>query len=693
MGGTFRMRSSRPVLVALAVVVLAAGLFFFLRSSSAPTPAVSPPVTQAPTPAPETPLDAGSGAAPVPVKTVEAPPAKPNHFVGSQVCADCHEEQHTGWKHDWHARALSPATKPYVVGTFTASTHFKGESSEAWMRRDGSQYLMRTKGADGNLGEWPVQWVVGGKRMQDPITLLPDGRWQVMPVYFHVTGKAEWVDYSEKKQGALSPDHPFFWTNFRRSAQHACLDCHVTGLDARYDRASHQWETKFADAGVACESCHGPGGQHAESQAPEDIIQPAKLSKEEGFAVCAQCHGPRRTLFPMLDAKHHFLPGQRYDASYQPMVLLVGNDRSGDFFADGRPSTSSFEYQALIQSQCHLKGGATCLTCHTAPHDANAPNEVRKQKPVAARTSVNASTCQGCHQEVVAQGEQHTHHKAAAAQDCLACHMPPVVSGVLDHFADHALDVPAPQNTARHDIPNACNTCHEKKTPDAMQDALVKWWPKAEARQARRLRLADAFDEKTAAQSRGALEAVLADTAEAGTLRGAAAKFLARRFKHDAVPALRAALKGTTDSTLRSDIIDGLGAANAREATDDLASLLKDGSLWVRQGAALTLAAFGDARGMPALQALATEPETRGLVQPHVMLGQLAMRRRDVTTATREFEQALDLQPYNADVLVRLADLYVVQGNPAKGRERLEEALRFDPQNKSAKQRLGMLPQ
>ncbi|MCY1040894.1 HEAT repeat domain-containing protein [Corallococcus sp. bb12-1] len=685
------MRTSRPVLVALAVVaVLAVGLFFALRPAATSAPSV--PVTRAATTASV--LDAGSPATPVPVKTAAAPAKPPNHFVGSEVCADCHEEQHTGWKHDWHARALSPATKQYVVGTFTgAGTHFKGESSEAWMRRDGGKHLMRTRGADGNLGEWPVQWVVGGKRMQDPITLLPDGRWQVLPVYFHVTGKGEWVDYSEKKQGALAPDHPFFWANFRRSAQHACLDCHVTGLDARYDRANHQWTTTFADAGVACESCHGQGGRHAESQEAADIVQPAKLGAAEGFAVCAQCHGPRRTLFPMLDAAHRYQPGQRYEANYQPMVLLVGNERSGDFFSDGRPSTSSFEYQALIQSKCHTQGGATCLTCHTAPHDPHAPNEVKPlTKAVAARTSANAATCQSCHAEVVAQGDKHTHHKAVAAQDCIACHMPPVVSGVLDHFADHTLDVPVPQNTARHDVPNACNACHTKETPDAMGQALTKWWPQAAQRQQRRLRLADAFDEKTAAQSRGPLEAVLADTTEAGTLRGAAAKFLARRFKREAVPALRAGLKGTTDSTLRSDLIDALGSVNAREATEDLVPLLKDGSLWVRQGAALTLASFGDARAMPALEALANQPETSGLVQPHVMLGQLAMRKRDVLTATREFERALDLQPYNADVLVRLADLYMVQGNVAKGRERLEEALRFDPQSKSAKQRLGMMP-
>ena len=45
----------------------------------------------------------------------------------------------------------------------------------------------------------------------------PDGRWQVLPVYFHTTGKA-WVDYTEAKQGALTPEHPFYWTNSRRMA-------------------------------------------------------------------------------------------------------------------------------------------------------------------------------------------------------------------------------------------------------------------------------------------------------------------------------------------------------------------------------------------------------------------------------------------------------------------------------------------
>ncbi|WP_224247590.1 hypothetical protein [Hyalangium gracile] len=77
------------------------------------------------------------------------------------------------------------------------------------------------------------------------------------------------------------------------------------------------------------------------------------------------------------------------------MVLLVAGELSGDYFEDGRPSTSSFENQALTQSLCHMKGGATCLTCHSAPHDKHAPNEIQLRKDAPARVSANQATCQG----------------------------------------------------------------------------------------------------------------------------------------------------------------------------------------------------------------------------------------------------------------------------------------------------------
>src|SRR5262249_33635715 len=146
------------------------------------------------------------------------PLAKPaDGYIGSEACSDCHPQKHKRWAEDWHPRALSKSEPQFVVGDFKNS-HFRGDSSEAWMTIDKNGYSMRTLDEKGTLRDFPVKWVIGGKRMQDTVTVLPNGRWQILPVYYHVTGGGAWVDYNESKQGRVDPTHPFFWTNFRRNA-------------------------------------------------------------------------------------------------------------------------------------------------------------------------------------------------------------------------------------------------------------------------------------------------------------------------------------------------------------------------------------------------------------------------------------------------------------------------------------------
>jgi len=93
-------------------------------------------------------------------------------------------------------------------------------------------------------------------------------------------------------------------------------------------------------------------------------------------------------------------------------------------------------------------------------------------EPVAAIGSpagrfVGSEACRSCHAAEFAAGKAHTKHDKPVS--CLGCHVPKVVAGVLDQFADHAIDVPVPRNTVKHDIPNACNACHthEKASPEA----------------------------------------------------------------------------------------------------------------------------------------------------------------------------------------------------------------------------------
>lgn len=663
--------ASLAVAAVLAIVLVVA-----LRNRSPSSP--SPPSPSQPSPTQTTAATAAHAAAiaaDAPAAAAQPAAARPpNPFVGSARCADCHEKEHARWKASWHARALSPGKRPYVVGDFK-NAHFTGSSSEAWMKRPSERYVMRARDTQGAFADFPVDWVIGGKRMQDNVTVLPDGRWQVLPVYFHVTGKGEWVDYTEAKQGPLTPEHPFYWTNVRRMANHECLDCHTTGLRVTYEEQAHAWKTSFIDPNVACEDCHGPGGRHAESSEEGDIVHPVR-SGAVGMSACARCHGPRKPLFPMLDPEHQFQLGESYDEFYEPIVVVQGDGMSPEFFVDGKPKTSSFEYQAMLQAACYRKGGATCLTCHTAPH-------AEKQGHAELRDKDPDASCRKCHADVAKAGRAHSHHAAPDAQRCVACHMAPIVSGVLDHFADHSIDVPVPENTVRHGVPSACGVCHADKPPAQLASSLATWWPDAGKRAARRLRLADAFDPETRKQSARPLLAVMTDTAEAPTLRAAAAMLLALRFGPQAAPAI-VPLLDSPDVVLRAKGCEALGTARAPAAADFLARRLDDPSLRVRFAAALALHDLRDPRGLPALRRLAETPASSHLMLPHYALGLDLANHGDLAGGRRELTQVVHLAPYFTDGLVELAAMAAGAGDLAEARARIAQALQLEPHHARA---------
>lgn len=150
--------------------------------------------------------------------------------------------------------------------------------------------------------------------------------------------------------------------------------------------------------GVHCESCHGPGSQHitavSDGRPEQEIINPSRLSNEDGIAVCARCH---------VGLARFSDPG--------PDDLLVAN-----------------QVRAIKSSECFLQSGKafSCTTCHD-PHN-DAATDVKR--------SVNA--CLGCHAQTV------TRHAAICpingTGDCIGCHMPSVEMGPL-HLVDHTIRV------------------------------------------------------------------------------------------------------------------------------------------------------------------------------------------------------------------------------------------------------------
>lgn len=66
----------------------------------------------------------------------------------------------------------------------------------------------------------------------------------------------------------------------------SCFECHTTGHGKPGGFVSESQTPELKNAG--CETCHGPGSLHAESQEPKDIK--TKLSAQD----CLTCHNEER---------------------------------------------------------------------------------------------------------------------------------------------------------------------------------------------------------------------------------------------------------------------------------------------------------------------------------------------------------------------------------------------------------------
>ncbi|MEO6324277.1 MAG: ammonia-forming cytochrome c nitrite reductase subunit c552, partial [Thermoanaerobaculia bacterium] len=425
------------------------------------------------------------------ILTLAAPPRAgraAQEFVGSARCATCHKRQHQLWAEDWHSRALSPASSRAVVARFDPPIVFNERGTRAEAFRSGAAFRMKAEGPDGSFGNFPVDWVIGGRRMQDFVTTFPDGRLQVLPIYFHVTGKGEWVDYTTLKQGALTREHPFFWANYARTFNKECLSCHVTGEEMGWNEKAGEFSTTWSEPGIACERCHGAGARHAKDGLARSIVRPTALSKERGLALCASCHAPRAPWRSAFSPASRFRAGQRFDEVFEPVTPVLGpGDLSGDFWLDGRPSVGSMESAAFEQSMCVRKGGMTCFDCHTAPHGRGGLSELR---PISARDGA----CLKCHLALAeaSAAAKHSFHKQGPGSACADCHMPRTVVGVLDAQIDHSIDVPNPANARDFGIPDACTACHAGKSPEWAIAELERRFP-GSRRGARRQRLAHAL--------------------------------------------------------------------------------------------------------------------------------------------------------------------------------------------------------
>jgi hypothetical protein len=427
---------------------------------------------------------------------------------------------------------VQPASIASIQGDFSKpSVTLRG--SRYGLRRANGQFFITESYLTGREQEHRVEYTLGNRRVQHYLTTLDNGQIIILPPSWDIQ-RHDWFHNLEIVRTDESTQTPIQQWN------RGCVGCHVSQETVNYNPATRSYATKWADFGTSCERCHGPGSAHVAQYAngtdlgrtaEPRIVRPTRLDPVRANMVCAQCHSLRSVI------ASDFTAGADYYDYFRPVLeyeSAINSDSS--YWADGRPRRFSNDAMGLWESQCFLRGGATCTTCHTDPHLP----DVDKNAQFAP---LNNKLCTGCHQEIGQQVEAHTKHREdSAGSSCVECHMPKTVVGVKSTMRDHTIGVPAPENTVAFGIPNACNECHKQRTAAWAVNSMKNWWPGG--RRSQLIARAQAFAGARAKrpQALDMLLQIAGDSRQSAIIRANAMGYLRNYDDQRATAALRSAM-------------------------------------------------------------------------------------------------------------------------------------------------------
>jgi mono/diheme cytochrome c family protein len=218
------------------------------------------------------------------------------------------------------------------------------------------------------------------------------------------------------------------WCKRDRTFSRACAGCHVVGLQITFDATTfniktYGWanNTETASQNVGCESCHGPGSEHAAGGNPLKIINPKYLTADGLRQVCGQCHAADDGKSKNPDGKfgyawnesHHgdlgggvFVPGV-YDLTDFIKGFGVPSAQGGGFNAwpDGRHGKAHRQQFAMLALSVHTNNPyekLACADCHNVHSTVQGPAAAVRED--GADTFVfhgltfdNNSLCLSCH--------------------------------------------------------------------------------------------------------------------------------------------------------------------------------------------------------------------------------------------------------------------------------------------------------
>lgn len=359
-------------------------------------------------------------------------------YAGSRQCLECHADYYHGWKSTLHPYKFQTATPAAIVGDFTRNNTLNIDGHTVRMEKAGDKYFIHAIGPDGKEHAYLIKYLIGGFWKQLYVTEFPNGELHILP--------AMWIVETQKWQRCKN------W--YRTIYQISCTGCHNTGSQLNYDKATETYKTTWADKGVACEACHGPGRKHIEAARNKGdvyatIINPAKIPDIHRAAmVCGSCHNRGTTPDGKYGYPYGYKPGDQLNFMFTEKPKLHPDH------------TSKANRQQYVdwKKSGHAREGVLCWDCHFT-HRRGKANKAQTKLPGNA-------LCRSCH--VVGQQGVHAIH---SVNNCIGCHMPALGKrGVKGDVHSHEFRVISPADSiAAGGVgkqPNSCNLCHYHKNDD-----------------------------------------------------------------------------------------------------------------------------------------------------------------------------------------------------------------------------------
>ncbi len=476
-------RRTIGIAAATLLVVGAVAISFRSPESTAPSaPSSGRPIEVAATPVTSRPIEVAAGG-----------------YVGSASCRECHADEYQSWHASYHrtmTQTVSEDTAPAAI----VDTIVEVEGRLYSFENQGDDYIVEL--------DDPTRH---GIRMKRRLVLITGShhmhvfwyesdfqRTPAMLPILYLIDQDRWIP---RRSAFLRAPELAMGLELGRWNQNCCT-CHSTHPRQRLNSETHIWDTHVAEFGISCEECHGPAEQHVEfhrertDSVAESITNPKRLPVSTRSDLCGQCHGISLRSFDEVTVDDFmfngcgFRPGQSLleveslkllrTATGGPEVFRTWDGKNiqsaAYFWPDGEVRVSGREFNGLIESPCYQQGELGCLSCHQMhERDVSRQDEWREDQLKPGMRSNLA--CTQCHNDAERYGPQHTHHQlGSSGSDCMNCHMPHTVYGLLKTIRSHRISSPSVSMTLETGRQNACNLCHLDRTLEWTSEHLHQWY-------------------------------------------------------------------------------------------------------------------------------------------------------------------------------------------------------------------------